>query len=394
VPLSIPVEDGHSFGAPLIAGSEAFFDADSDVFAVDLTSGQLLWRWRSGDRAAIGGYGGGTEIVAAADGVVVATQDETAGGVDVVGLDQRTGAVRWRHVRPGGYLSGLFDSGDGGVVFTAYTGPIQEVLNDGDGAVRWSGPAAPAPAPLAPFLGLRFASGDGEFIASALHGGIDAVSAQTGEVRWHYPGVVNDMVLADGLVLVTPPPGLRPAPYDVPTTALDLATGTAAWSSQPFDPGGSIWTAAGNALVHIENGPQSGGLSRIDPRTGRPMWNVTTEAYAAVGAGGDIVDMESTGYQSGPGSMVGRDPATGAVLWHSPLGMPGLIDAHLFAIDAAGGPIVIVRDGEQFVAFDVGSGAQAWQLSLPPDTGIDGATPADAGVILQVSQAEYAVQGH
>jgi outer membrane protein assembly factor BamB len=146
VALTVPVENAHSFAAPILAGGRAFFDADSDVIAVDLASGRQLWRWSSGDPQRVGGAPGGTLMVAAADGVVVVTQGVDPGPQYVLGLDQRTGAVRWRRSQPDTLdFSGPDDSGDGGTVFTAYDGQVIEVLNDADGTIRWSRPNPPLP---------------------------------------------------------------------------------------------------------------------------------------------------------------------------------------------------------------------------------------------------------
>jgi outer membrane protein assembly factor BamB len=395
LPLTTPVADSHSFSQPLVSGGQAYFDADSDVAAVDLVTGHERWRWQSGDPLRVGGAPGGTETVAALDAVVIATQGTFPGQQFVVGLDQRTGAAGWRRPRPIGLGSGPLDSDDGGVVFTGYDGRVVEVLDDANGVVRWSRPAPPAPPRNgAVEVALLFASAGGNLIVAAPHGGIDAVSSVNGDLRWQDPGPVNTVVARAGVVLVTPPPGTPPAPHDVPTRALDPATGRALWSSTPDDPGGSVWSDPGGALMHIEYGPGQGDLARVDPTTGRTIWAVSTEAYATADGGSVIADTESATYQGGAESVVGRDPATGAVRWRTSVTTPNLIDVRFFATDGPAGRVLVIENYQQLIGINAATGALEWQLDLPADASVDGAAPAPGGLVVQASQMRYAVLGH
>jgi len=393
-PLGVPVEDGHSFSTPLLSEGTAFLDADSDVYAIDIASGRRLWRWESGDPARVGGAPGGTGTVAAVDGVVTATQGVVPARPAVVALDQRTGAVRWRRAEPADNFSGPLDSGDGGTVFMAYDGRVVEVLNDTDGAVRWTRPGPPVPTGNGPVeVTSLFASTAGDLIFAAPQGGIDGVNTANGSLRWHYAGSVNDLVAEDGVLLATPPPSAPPA-FDVPTTALDPVTGQRLWTYGPLDPGGSVWSTVGGMLMHVEYGPASGQLTRVDPQTGRVVWHVATEAYATADGGNVIADTESTGYQSGAASIVGRDPGSGAALWRTPVPVSNLIDDDLLALDGPTGRVLVVEAGQQLFAYDATTGAAEWQLQLPADASIDGVASAYGGLVMQVSQTTYAIEGH
>ena len=391
-PLGTSAEDAHSFSSPLLSGGAAFFASDSAVYGVDLTNGRGLWRWDSGDPLRVGGAPGGTYTIAAADGVVVAAQGTVPAPLFVVGLDQRKGARRWRSPQPSGVSSGPIDSGDRSVVFTAYDGRIVEVLDDATGSVRWS--ARPPPAP--PGNGgvevtQLFATIAGTLLVKSPQGGVDALSAATGQLRWHFSGAVNWEVAVDGLVLITPLPGA--APFTVTTTALDPATGRTVWSVGGVE-APSLWSDAGGALMRIDYGPQSGHLRRVDPKTGRTLWDVTAQAYATADGGNVVADIESTGYQSGAESIVGRDRTTGSVVWRTAITTPNLIDSDLFALDGPTGRVLVIKGFGQISGFSATSGAQLWQLNLPSDTSIDGYAAASGGLVVQVSQTKYGIEGH
>lgn len=390
--LSQPVGT-HSSSGPLLSGGSAYLDSDGSVFAVRLNNGLVAWRWNSGSPPSNGGDAGGNQMLAVSSGVVVATKGQVSSWV-LAGLDERTGGIRWQRPEPNQLGTGPYDSGDGKIAFTAYTGSVIEVVNDANGALLWHRPepALPSGHGLVAVANL-FSSVAGNLITDNPVGGVEAVSSLTGQVRWRYPKPVNDATVVDGLLLLEPHPGTPPA-YDVATVAVNPTTGQVLWSYPPVDPGGSIFFDAGGALIHTEIGPSTGQLSRVNPQTGHNTWTVSTEAYTVAAAGPVIADVESTGNQQGTESVVGRNPTTGAVQWRSTINVAPVIHAQLLAIDGPSGQVLVLQSGQQLDAYNPGTGKLGWQLDLPADTTVDGYAVASGGLLVQASRSQYQLQGH
>jgi outer membrane protein assembly factor BamB len=392
--LTRPLENSHTSSAPLISDGAALLDADGHVFAVDLSDGHLRWRWDSGAPVDTSGDAGGNATIAAADGLVVATQGAAA--ADVVGLDDQSGGVRWRRAKPAGYVVAATDTGDQGVVFSGYDGPDVEVINDRDGSIRWrTGETLPSPPP-GPSAAAVFDPPTpvaGQLIQITPQGAITAVSSATGEVSWRYPAKTNEVAAAADVLLLTPPPG-PPSRYDVQTTAVNPTTGHPLWSIGPLDPGGSEFSEESGAFLHTESVPSGGTLTRLDPATGRTLWSVATQTYATGGAGGLVDDVETTGYQTGTESVVSRNPSTGAAVWRTPVPLSPILATRLYTLQSVAGPVLVLVQAHTLTGLDPQSGAHEWQVTLPADTTMDGLATAAGGLVVQLSGAIYAIQGH
>jgi outer membrane protein assembly factor BamB len=376
-----------------VSDGRAFLDSDGDVFAVDQNDGRVDWQWKSGSPSLHGDDLGGNQTVAVSDGVVVTTRVTQGHERYVVGLDERSGAVRWQRKEPPQFGEGPLDSANGSIVFTTYRGTVIEVIEDRSGSVLWSGPERPSPAGSGPErLSSMSAPVPGLVVVGSSLGGVDGLDAATGRMKWHYAGTANQMSTVAGLLLMTEV-RLGGGSIANTTVALDPTDGRTLWSSLPSrdDP---IYAAAGPAFMRFVWGSQADTLSRINPSTGHVIWSTPTDAYSAATSGDVIADVESTGYQTGSGYVVGRDMATGAPLWRTPFANTDLINASLFSLASPSGPVFAVEYGDRLAGYDARSGAQKWDLELPSDVTVDGTTATTGGLIIQASGSRYAIQGH
>lgn len=298
------------------------------IVALELTTGVITWRVTT-DVPVRG-------AVAVVDGVVVAPQIDGT----VLGLDARTGTQRWRH-QLGPRVAPLAAATFGSVAAIRHEVVIGHQRNlasiyAATGDVRWQLDPVPA-------------GTDGQSLAAAAigadivvgtftrsRGGVFAWDFATAAPRWQ---LVSDETIG---INATPVIGDKFA-YIVnaadTVTALELATGSVAWSVQ-LDPTGFAW---GNATVGTP------ALARgvlvvptlyryviaLDATTGRERWRHealpsplrTTHYRGARQAGyaaspvitGDVVWIADTS-----GELAALDIATGAPRWRVALGAPVL----------------------------------------------------------------------
>jgi hypothetical protein len=100
-----------------------------------------------------------------------------------------------------------------------------------------------------------------------------------------------------------------------------------------------------------------------------------------------------------PSSLTPKAPATraapgGSVRWRSALPPGDLADVDLYSVTGPTGRVLIVPEGQTLLGFDAATGAQQWQIELPADSNIDGVATAAGGLVLQISQTNYAIEGH
>lgn len=396
-PLSRPGANSHTSSVPLLGDGAAYLDADSSVFAIDVHDGHQRWRWTSGSPPVTAGYGGGNTTLGVADGRVLATGGKYPHGT-VVGLDESTGAPRWTFPEPSSHGDPVATD-DGGVAFNGDAGTVTRVIDDRDGATRWARPAPPAITGgglVEVSAGATPAGAD--LIESAQTGGIQAIRASDGAVAWTRPGRANKVDTVGGLLLITPPPGTGGQPYDVATDAVDPATGRTLWTFGPLNPGGSNFIDTGDVLVHTQVGPGGGTYTRLDPTTGKVVWTIPVEVYTAVAVDGELVDLETTGYQVGARTLVARDPGTGVVRWRATIppssGGDNVFRDKLFALSGRAGSALAVLHGSDVTGFDPVTGASRWEVALPGQTVVDGDIAAGGGLLVQASGLRYAFEGH
>lgn len=391
--LTTPAVGSHSYSSPLAASDRAILDSDGDVFAVGLADGRVEWEWKSGSPRSNGDNLGGNQTIAVAQGVVITTRVAQDNKGYVVGLDERTGHLRWQRPEPAQIGEGPYDSGNGSVVFTSYRGTVVEVLDDQTGSVLWSEPepSLPAGSGLVSVASL-FSSVAGVLVVGSPDGGIDGVDPATGKIKWHYAVPVHTMTVVAGVLLLTEL-HLGAGPITQTTIALDPTSGRTLWSLGPARDVPS-YTGAGTALMSMLWGTQSDSLSRIDPFTGQPMWSARADAYAVATLGAVTADVENTSYQSGAGYVVGRNSATGATMWKTLIGGTNLIHASVFSLQSPTGPVFAVQNGEQLTGYDAHSGLRKWEIDLPSDTLVDGTAATTTGLVIQVSGSQYFIEGH
>ncbi|MGH9123055.1 MAG: PQQ-binding-like beta-propeller repeat protein [Acidimicrobiales bacterium] len=397
-PLTNPGQDFHSWSGPILAGDSAILDSDSHVFSVDLSNGKVDWEWMSAAPPIVSsGGGGGNEIVAVVGGVVVATK-EAHGNSYVVGLDESTGALRWQR---GSAMCCPSDTGKGSVFFAFNKSQQLEIQAwaDRTGATLWSTTVGPANGSIFPTVG------DGLVLGYA--NGNWAVNAATGKLQWRDSTSSEAVIPFDGLLVAPPTPGpIGPSEFDVPALGIDPTTGATLWSTPPLPQGQWHFVGTGGDLMQLASGMpgstppfvyKGGFLARIDLSTGKTTWSVPTFPYVVSAAGDVVADIESTAYDAGASSLVGRNATTGAVLWRVPLDSPHPWAGLLRTVQGPVGSQFLLENayqGDQVTAYDAQTGAQAWTLQLP-DANLDAVTPVPGGgVVVQACEVNCVQPSH
>jgi eukaryotic-like serine/threonine-protein kinase len=171
-------------GAPLIIAERVYIATDRMVYALDLRSGQLLWKAATGTEEAFMG-------APASDGGVI----YTTGGKLLLALDAETGKERWRVEKNDIFLSlavanGLIYVGNWDhhlYAFNQSTG--EERWNFEGSAVFWSAPAV-----------------DENTVYAGNEDQMYALHAESGELLWSFETAgrsVSEPLLSDGVVYVS-----------------------------------------------------------------------------------------------------------------------------------------------------------------------------------------------
>lgn len=370
VAWSFNVPGKGAFGAaatnPLVDGDTVFFqDLKSNVFAIDLASGQVKWQQiynadSIGPNGPAIGYG---KVFVAKDVFTIAALDENTGaelwstkvspspgtGVDIQ-LLAYDGMVLGSTV-PGSGASSFYQGGNTGVIFALdqATGAVKWQFNTVDSADIWGNP--------------QVNSGGGAWYPPA-------IDTDTGMTYW---GIGN------------------PAPFP----------GTAEFPSGSSRPGNNLYTSAVVALDHA-----TGDLSWYQQVVPHDLYDhdfQSSPILATVNIGGTA---QKIAIGSGKaGYVVAMDAATGKVLWnvavgkhqndavqHIPDGLtmevyPGILGGVETAMAYADGvvyvPVVnlsafftgssvdaktatdITRSSGELVAIDAASGIVLWDHQLP-----------------------------
>lgn len=377
----------------LVDGGQVFLNSDRQLFALSVVNGRQNWTFAKGasDREAVANNQVFNQAVATAGGVVVASSQHA-----FVGLDEHSGSVRWRHPYPAGFCCGVpaLATGDGGVVFANDAGEPVGVIDIVTGRARWQHPQ-PAPPQGSGLVSVNVYGpviAGGTIVAPLTSSAVEGVSPRNGTALWHSPGPALRATAAGDIAVLTPPAGQGVLSKGVVATAVEAASGRPLWQYGPFTEPGRF-SQVGGALIFSDDSKP--GLARIDPATGRDLWR-TTDTYPVteVAAGGVLVSLESAGNHLPPFTVVGRDLATGRVLWRTPSQLAN-VDSTLVALQTPSGGIAVLSGAGTTAftsAFDATSGQVVWQLSLP--FVLDAITPVAGGFVLQLSEAALRVQGH
>ena len=394
----------HSSSGPLETDGVAILSSDGQVVGVSPLDGKRLWSWDSGAHGVDGdGYGPGGYLLDADDGVVVADK-----GQSYVGLDVAHGKPAWTQSGLSQNGLGPVPSGQGGLIFAYPAGQVGELIDISSGRIEWQ---HPPPTPTGSSTGL--VAGEayppvvaaGVVVAPQIDGTAAGSSVATGRTLWTAPESVLQATAAGDLVIVAP--GSPQSPSDaVDAIALDAASGQKLWSYGPFDPGGDQFAQLGGALVYTNIGTSNqtgsgegapGELARVDPTTGRNLWEVSTSPYKVIAVGNELVSLETSTYALSGDSryrLVGRDLTSGHTLWTTSQAFGYSSTNQLFTVPSPGGPLVIVLDRLNLTAYAATTGQEDWTLSLPSNYLVDGVTTVGSGLVVQTSNSQYQLGGH
>jgi len=196
-------------GAPLIVDDRVYIATDHEVYALDLESGQLIWKTATGSEGAFMG------APAFEDGVIY-----TTGGKLLLVLDAETGKEVWRKEKDEMFL-GL--SVANGLVYVGNWDQTLYAFDQSTGTEKWSFGGAGL------FWSAPAATDDAVYAGSDQT--VFALDAQSGELLWSFEmqsQSASEPLIADGVVYVSDsshefPRGARHL------YALDAATGEELW---------------------------------------------------------------------------------------------------------------------------------------------------------------------
>jgi polyvinyl alcohol dehydrogenase (cytochrome) len=294
-------------------------------------------------------------------------------------------------------------------------------------------------------------AGNDAYPCCTFRGGVAALDARSGRLLWHRyttPPPQRTGTTSDGVPVYGPSgaavwssPAVDPATGTVfvgtgnnytgtagdsdSVLALDLATGATRWSRQmthpdtwtfqcfkppnercpnpgpDFDFGASpnVFRVAGRTLVGI--GQKSGVYHVFDARTGAVAWQTSlSTATTGFGSGGiqwgtsfDGTRIYAATYHARPGTLYALRPATGEVLWQTPLpadacttggaaGRPDTCDlAHISAPSTVPGVVFEGSEDGRIRGYDSRTGGVLWQYdTVRPWTGINGLAGAGGSI--------------
>jgi outer membrane protein assembly factor BamB len=316
------------------------------VVALDLKTGEMLWRTQVGSDA---------EAIPAVDErfVYVLTDQQT-----LVALKQESGEVVWTYPT-GGTMGPVSPAVANGLVFLETNDRSVRAVDAATGAERWRAiiPAtnvAPTPDEATLHSTVPVAVGDGLVLAAADNGELLAFDLESGKRRWTKQtagNVITAVAASDGAFYVI---AQKVEPSNPPITATLYALnadGSEQWRVDQVDPGRDL--AVGNGAVyvagtlHAPNLPADS-LAAFDARDGHRLWTAAISNASAPSFVGDTVYVAAGGSgQSGYSHIYAIDASSGAVRWRAfvgPVGTPLVVDG-LIVMPTINGIQVFGGDG-------------------------------------------------
>ncbi len=174
-------------------------------------------------------------------------------------------------------------------------------------------------------LTTRPAVAHGLVLVASLQDTVFAVDAATGAWKWHHRREQKGETLTiQGAAAVQIAGNTAYAGYsDGFVAAVDVATGAARWERR-VAPSGAHPDVDSLVLDgdRLYAAAYSGAVLALDARTGNDVWSFPAASASRVAVGAGFV------YAVTPGNVYGLSPATGAMLWTTPLdGAPGAAPA-------------------------------------------------------------------
>jgi outer membrane protein assembly factor BamB len=237
-------------GGVTVDGDRAYVaDAGGEVFAIDVTSGDVAWS------QPVGGPVDGAPAVADEAVIVAVRGTANAPGAAIVALEAADGSERWRldiDAQVVTFASAPSVGGD--VALAAFSDGTVRAFGLADGRERWT--ARPRPGSTPTLFDSAVSSTDGAaFVtdSAGITGSAYRIELSTGRVTWDFainePMIRGAPVISGGSLLV--------ATTDGSLNALDPSTGERIWRSAR--PGALSGIApAGSVVVATRGGPRAG----------------------------------------------------------------------------------------------------------------------------------------
>jgi outer membrane protein assembly factor BamB len=281
-----------------------------ELYAIERRTGATVWR-QSLRLAASRSRTSGTTVIVERGTVVV-------GDDDLFAFDVQTGAPRWHFVpaggdRPGPYLG----ASASGVVYAGSTTGRIYALDVATGHPAWvSGPIGARAVVFGPVVEGGLVVAAYTDFTSVRHGGVLALDASTGDLRWHakFPssapgfasGAAGGPVIAADTIIATSSDGR--------IYGFDRTTGQVTWTLPPVAGMGEDFRPLLLCQRTLLVGSLTGVLIAVNTRTWQESWRYTSPEDGSIAF--DIAaDAETVYVPFASGHLTAVDLNTGVERW-------------------------------------------------------------------------------
>lgn len=325
-----------SDSSPAVANGVVYFGSyDKNLYALNATTGVLLWKYATGSPISY-------SSPAVANGTVyIASQDK-----NLYALNATSGVLLWKYTT-GGDINSSPTVANGVVYLTSYDDYIY-ALNATTGALLWkyttgvSLVSSPAVANGVVYFGSTYPDDS-----------LYAFNATTGAYLWKYTtgnAVLSSPAVADGVVYFTS--------YDNNLYALNGATGALLWH---YAAATEIFSspAVADGVVYFGSTTHSGAFYAVEAGTGELIWMYNT----LVPEGIDSSPAVANGvvyFGSGNGSIYALDVFLGSLQWEYTTG--GSVES---SPAVANGVVYFASEDDNLYAADLTGGGMAEKFKAP-----------------------------